>query len=361
MIFMRFMQEQKNMTSDGVTIVRARDVRSAVAGIMQAYGMHDLKDRHVLIKPNMFRGAAPEESVVTDPALVSAAVQYCLERNAHVEVGDNPVPNKGCTEIETAEQCGFLAAAHGYFVNIGTRSAPVVINKGGVGEVRVSRAVLDCDILISLPKFRTHELTVMTLAIKNHFGIIPGGLKPALHERFPKIADFSKILVEVYEIRPPDLVIVDALRFIDAGGRRFEPGILISGTNGHAVDYVCAQVAGIDPWRIPTLRYARDRGLLDSASVKIDGDMPVLRGYQLPFRFPLRGPIVEFFAQWLYALWRRRRPYINRAHCTRCGSCERVCPVHAIHDARIDHNRCIKCYCCFETCPHGAIRTRIKI
>lgn len=46
---------------------------------------------------------------------------------------------------------------------------------------------------------------------------------------------------------------------------------------------------------------------------------------------------------------------------TRFGSCERVCPVHAIHDVWIDHNRCIKCYCCFEACPNGAIRTRIKL
>lgn len=346
---------------DKVTILRSKDLRFEVPALCAAYGLEGLDGKRILVKPNMFRDATETDPVVTDRGLIAAVVAHCRDRNARVEVGDNPVPNRGRTEIEIAERCGIAEAAQGCFVNIGRLSKRVDIEGGLLENVRVSVAVLDCDVLISLPKYRTHELTIMTLAVKNHFGIVPGGLKPAIHARFPRIDDFSRVLVEIYEIRPPDLIIIDALEFVDARGRRFEPHLLISGTNGHAVDFVCARIAGIDPWRIPTLRYARARGLFDPEAVTIEGDMPVLKGYRAPFVFPLRGPIVEFFAQWLYALWLRRRPYINGARCTRCGSCEQVCPACAIHDSRIDHARCINCYCCFEACPHDAIRTRIKV
>jgi len=315
------------MAGDRVTIVRAHNLHAALADIMHAYGITRIRDQHVFIKPNMFRGAAVEESVVTDPALVRATVALCQDLRAHVEVGDNPVPNQGRTEVEIAGQCGFIDAAQNCFINIGQQSRNVDIGHGLLKKVYVSEAVLNCDVLISLPKFRVHELTIMTLAIKNQFGIIPGGLKPAIHARFPKIDDFCRVLIEVYEIRPPDLIIVDALTCIDARGRKYEPGILIGGTNGHAVDYACALVAGLDPWRVPTLRLARERGLFDPSSVTIAGDMPVLKGFRAPFMFPLRGRIVEFLLN----------------GCTFYGCVGVPISVHRDAGIAVCANRCVRC------------------
>jgi NAD-dependent dihydropyrimidine dehydrogenase PreA subunit len=275
-------------------------------------------------------------------------------------VGDNPVPTKDCTETGTAEQCGFIAASHGHFVNIGQHLQEVSMHNCLLKTVHVSKIVMDCDMFISLPKYRVHELTVMSLAIKNQFGIVPGNIKPSIHARYPKIHDFCRTLLEIYAIREPDLIIVDVLSSVDARGRKFYPKILVSGKNGHAIDYVCARIANIDPWRIPTLRIARDMGLFDPSETVIKGDLPVLHGFRSPVVFPFRIPIVEFFGQMLYQLWLKRRPYIILKHCTKCAYCEEVCPVQAIQAQKIDHNSCISCFCCFEVCPHNAIKTRVK-
>jgi NAD-dependent dihydropyrimidine dehydrogenase PreA subunit len=127
------------------------------------------------------------------------------------------------------------------------------------------------------------------------------------------------------------------------------------------VDYVCAQMAGINPMLVPTLAWARTQGLFDPEALECVGVLETIKGYALPLQFPFRNSIVQAGAQVLYRLWLGRVPVINPAHCTRCGACENVCPVRAVKDQTIDYRTCIKCYCCREVCPADAIKIRLKI
>ncbi|GAI11020.1 unnamed protein product, partial [marine sediment metagenome] len=205
--------------------------------------------------------------------LIFETVSFLLDKGANVLVGDNPLPNKTCNQIEIAKECGFLDVSHGQFRNIGRYPKKIKRQKNLLKEVYVSREILDCDILVSLPKFKLHNLTTMSIAIKNHFGIIPGGLKAYIHSLFPKIKDFSKVLLEIYRLRPPDIIIVDCLNIIDAKGKRFTPGKIIAGDNGHAIDYTCALMVGINPYLIPTLKIARDNGLFDPEKIEFIGEI----------------------------------------------------------------------------------------
>lgn len=344
-----------------VLIQRDKTVSEMVAQAFAEFCSTDLRGKNVLVKPNMLRAAQPHEAVITDPQLIKETVAFLLDRGANVSVGDNPVPNYAYSEMQIAEQSGFLEASYGRFKNIGQHSVMVNPDSALLSDIYVSRDVLECDILISLPKFRTHDLTMMTLAIKNQYGIIPGGLKPYIHSLFPKIEDFSQILLEVYALRPPDLVMVDCLRCVDAKGQRFAPNTIVAGVNGHAVDYVCAQIAGIDPDFVPTLRIARERGLFLPSDIDVHGTLEKLRGYSLPFRFPFRNAVVELVARILYHVWLHRTPVLDRSLCTQCLSCEAVCPVSAIKQQVIDCSRCIKCYCCLEVCPEGAIEAKYRL
>jgi uncharacterized protein (DUF362 family) len=249
-----------------------------------------------------------------------------MEQGADVIVGDNSAPPSANTELEIAQTCGFIDASHGCFRNIGRFTRKVRREKNLLKEVYVSREVFDCDILVSLPKLKWHDLTTLSVAIKNQFGIIPGGLKPHIHSLFPRIDDFSTALLEIYDIRPPDIIIVDCLDITDARGKRFKPNKIIAGTNGHAVDYVCAKLAGISPSLIPTLRIALEQGILDPGLIECIGALEPLHGYGAPLRFPFRNTVVEFVARFLYRIWLGRKPYIDPSACTRCLSCENVCP-----------------------------------
>lgn len=343
-----------------VYIRQAGDLAGTIAALFEMLGCADLGGKNVFVKPNMLKAAQPDEAAVTDPGLISETVRYLERSGAYVGVGDNPVPNHAYSEMTIAEACGFIDAAHGKFKNIGTQSKMLRLH-GMLKEVYVSRDILDCDMLVSLPKFKTHDLTVMSLTVKNQFGIVPGGQKPLIHSRFPRIRDFSRVLLEIYRIRPPDAIIVDLLKVRDARGRTRSPGMLVAGTDGHAVDYVCALIAGVPPLSVTTVKAAIDEGMLQPDRIEIDGSFEPLSGFSMPVWFPFRTAVVEHVGRLLYRLWLRRRPVIDENMCTHCGECERICPCDAFDNGRIDYRACIKCYCCLEVCPVHAIAARLKL
>lgn len=345
-----------------VIIEDAERLPAAIAGIFRRLDPAPLARRRVFVKPNVLRAARVEECVVTDPALISATVAFLKKAGAQVMVGDNPAPDRRFSSArEIAARCGIVDAAGDAYRNIGKYAKRIRRPENLLKEFYVSREILDCDLLVSLPKYKSHELTTMSVAVKNHFGIIPGGYKPAVHALFPRTDDFSRVVVEVYETRPPDVIIVDCMEVADARGKRHHPGLLIAGDNGHAVDYVCALMAGIDPRRVPTVRVARDLGLFAPEMIECHGTLRRIRGFRLPVVFPLRGTVVDFVARILYRIWMGRVPVIDAAACNGCRSCEYVCPPRAIKAPRIDYRKCIKCYCCLEVCPAGAIRIRHKM
>lgn len=350
------------MIKHPVIIRDAADLPRAITEIFSLLGKTDLARRRVFVKPNMLRAARVQECVVTDPRLISETVAFLQGAAAQVMVGDNPMPDKRFSSgNEIAAYCGVVDAAANAYRNIGRYPRKIRRPKNLLKEYYVSREILDCDLLVSLPKYKSHELTTMTVAVKNHFGLIPGGFKPAIHALFPRIDDFSKVIVEIYETRPPDVIIVDCMEVIDAQGKHHSPGMIIGGDNGHAVDYACALMAGIDPLRVPTVRVARERGLFAPEMIEYNGAFREIHGFSLPLVFPFRNSVVEFVSRILYRVWTGRVPVIDAALCSRCRSCENVCPPRAIKGERIDYKKCIKCYCCLEVCPQRAIRIRHKL
>jgi len=345
-----------------VVIREVGELDASILEVFRALELEDLKKKRVLVKPNMLRPAYPEERVVTDPRLIAATVSYLVSAGAVVTVGDNPMPDgRFQHETEIAEYCGFIRASGNTFRNIGKYPQKVMRPKNLLKEFYVSREILDCDLLISLPKFKSHELTTMTVAVKNHFGIIPGGFKPYIHSLFPSIKEFSEVLVEIYETRPADIIIVDCIDVVDAKGKRHRPGVIVAGDNGHAVDYVCAGMAGINPLQVPTINIAIEKGLFNPAAIDCVGSFPRIRGFSVPFSFPFRNSIVELVSRILYRIWLGRVPVIDSAACARCCSCENVCPSRALKGQQIDYSKCIKCYCCLEVCPNRAVKLKFKV
>jgi uncharacterized protein (DUF362 family) len=170
----------------------------------------EIARKKVLIKPNVLRIARPEEAIVTHPAVVRAVVEKVEELGpSTLVVGDNPgLFNYGANE-ESFKKTGLMEAAKGYYQNIGSESKRVDFNPDFMPTVSLSRAVLEADVIISLPKFKTHGLTVMTGAIKNSYGFLPGAQKVKLHRAAGSPDRFHEVIVEVFRLRVPDLYIVD--------------------------------------------------------------------------------------------------------------------------------------------------------
>jgi len=158
----------------------------------------DVAGRKVLLKPNILGPFTPESHVNTSPVLVRALVDRLKSAGAEVTVGDNPGARGYGAVEKSGEVSGVKEASLGTFANISTPVRTVELARHG-GTVNVSSAVLDADVLISVPKFKTHVLTEISGAIKNSYGFIVGGEKTRLHRDFSDARVFSQVVVEVFE------------------------------------------------------------------------------------------------------------------------------------------------------------------
>ena len=325
----------------------------------------NFKAKKVLIKPNVLRASEVKEGIVTHPAVLRAVVEKVETMGpASIVVGDNPgLVGYGANE-ESFKKTGLMEAAKGYYQNIGNDSQRVDFNPDFMSTVSLSRIVLDADIIISLPKFKTHGLTVITGAIKNSYGILPGAQKARLHRAAASPERFHEMLVDVFRLRVPDLFLVDAVVGMEGNGPVSPDlrniGLILASDNGVALDAVIAAMMGCEPGRLRFLQKAKEVGLgdYDFRTIETIGELKSLPDFKLP---PLSGER-DFHNKTIQEALHSRtvlRPQADPELCTGCGACVEQCPVSALSMnnqlPRVDTGLCITCFCCPEICPEKAM------
>jgi uncharacterized protein (DUF362 family)/NAD-dependent dihydropyrimidine dehydrogenase PreA subunit len=342
------------------------NVRRAVDRAFELFPLN-LKGKKVLIKPNVLRSSEAGEGIVTHPSVLRAVVEKVETLHpASLIVGDNPgLFNYGANE-ESFTSTGLMEAAKGYYQNIGNDSVSVDFHPEFMPNVSVSQIVLDADIIISLPRFKTHGLTVMTGAIKNSYGFLPGAQKARLHKAAGTPERFHEVIVEVFRLRVPDLFIMDAVVGMEGNGPASPDlrhiGLMLASDNAVAMDAVVATMMGCDPGRLRFLQKAKEAGLgdYDLSTIEIIGELKRIPNFKLP---PLGGEAV-FYNQAIQQMMHQKatlKPHTDPELCTGCGTCIEHCPVSALsmNDNIPDANEnCITCFCCQEMCPEKAIRLK---
>lgn len=344
------------------------NVRQAVDRAFELFPL-DLQGKKVLIKPNVLRSSEAKEGVVTHPAVLRAVVEKVeTMRPASIVVGDNPgVFSYGANE-ESFTKTGLMDAAKGYYQNIGNDSLKVPFNPDYMSAVSVSRIVLDADIIISLPKFKTHGLTVITGAIKNSYGFLPGAQKAKLHKEAGNAERFHELLVDVFRLRIPDLFIMDAVVGMEGNGPASpdlrDIGLILASDNAVALDAIVAVMMGCEPGRLRFLQKAKEAGLgdYDLRTIEVIGELKRVPDFKLP---PLSGEanLENEIIQTAIHSRTILRPQADPELCTGCGACVDQCPVSALsmsddHLPQVDADVCIACFCCQEICPEKAITLR---
>lgn len=326
----------------------------------------EVKARRVLVKPNALRLSEANQGIVTHPDVVKAVVEKLEELGAsEIVVGDNPgVMSYGANE-ETFRKTGLMDASMGHYRNIGAEATEVAFPAEFIPRVMVSRAVLDADVIVSVPKFKTHGLTVISGSIKNSYGFLPGAQKADLHRIAGDAWRFNQILLEVYSLRIPDLFIVDAIVGMEGNGPASpdlrEVGMILASDNGVALDATIARLMGLDPRLLPVLEMARKRGLgdYDESSIEIFGELVPVPDFKVPPVVERAKAISEAIAEHMYSRI-RMRPKADSDLCTGCETCIEQCPVSALNMIDglpvVDPERCIACFCCQEICPVMAMR-----
>jgi uncharacterized protein (DUF362 family)/NAD-dependent dihydropyrimidine dehydrogenase PreA subunit len=325
----------------------------------------DVRGKRIVIKPNVLRASQAAEAIVTHPAVLAAVVDHVESlQPAQIIVGDNPgLFSYGANEAAFA-QTGLMSAAKGYYRNIGLDAVAVPLNPDFMPSVNISRAIIEADVVISLPKFKTHGLTVMTGAIKNSYGFLPGAQKAHLHKIAGSPPRFHDLIVEVFQLRVPDLFIVDAVVGMEGNGPASpdlrDIGLILAADNGVALDTVMATMMGLDPGRLRFLAKAARAGLGSCAmgDIRIDGELARLDNFKLP---PLGGEAIQddTAIQEMFTSKTALIPTPDPHGCTACGTCVEQCPADALSLPEdlpvVDAARCVTCFCCQEICPERAM------
>lgn len=128
----------------------------------------------------------------------------------------------------------------------------------------VAQAMLDADLLINVPKLRTHRLTTISCSLKNMFGTIAVPRKIVYHPRL------NEVIVAINKLVKPHLTVVDGI--IALGKEPIKMGLVLASEDQLAVDFVAAEIMGYNPWRIKHLTLAEKEGVGIAKDIKIAGD-----------------------------------------------------------------------------------------
>ena len=362
------------MTEPMVSVVRCdsyelEHVRRAVLAALAPLGGIERFVRpgmKVLLKPNLLSAAAPERAVTTHPAVMEAVASLVKEAGGEVWIGDSPAgPIADNPRVWRAS--GALAVAER------TASRLVPFERATWRSLRgkdyfLAPPLFDADLVVDLPKLKTHNFALYTGAVKNLFGSVPGTRKTELHYHAPGIADFGHVLLDILELVRPGLTIMDGILGMEGEGpgRSGTPhhyGCVLAATDPVALDAVATKAMGYRPGEVLHLVQAEERGLgvASPDRIRIVGEQDALEFG------PLNLPRPRWYfnvPHWVAAPLRRaarKRPHVVAAMCIGCGKCVEVCPRQVITPGRPPSfalRNCIGCLCCAEVCPQGAIEVR---
>jgi len=310
----------------------------------------------ILLKPNLLAPVNSSRAVTTNPIMIEAISLFLGRHGVKVLIGDSSggTMDGKCQSKDAYRILGLYEIAE--------RTGAECVNIEDYPPLKVTESLFissiieEVDFVVSVPKFKTHTGYILTGAIKNLFGLVPGHHKARLHALYPDIYDFSKMLQLIYKRVSPIYTIVDAIVGMEGDGPmsgqpRFI-GYMLSSRDGYAIDRLICHMMGMPSQSVPTL-IGQNK---DLPSIRCQGGCSPptrLPGFRLP-----KAVKQDAFSKHLFRsnvllglLW----PRINQADCSHCGICEDSCPIRAINWPRIDENKCIGCLCCLELCRNKAI------
>jgi uncharacterized protein (DUF362 family) len=216
-----------------------------------------VRGRRVLLKPNLVE-VDPARPINTDARVVHGAIEAFRRAGAaEVVVAEGPGHHRD-TELllRMADLDAVLRDTGARFVDLNiapTRPVSFVHDLTGLGQMSLPVPLLEADLVVSMPKLKTHHWVGATLSLKNLFGVVPGAVygwpKNVLHHH-----GIDRSIVDLWTTLRPGFAIVDGIVGMEGDGPIMgvakDVGVLVMGTQLPAVDATAARIMGLAPERM---------------------------------------------------------------------------------------------------------------
>ena len=212
---------------------KQNEVDKAIEKSLKLANIKIPKRKKVLIKPNIVGSfKKTQKATTTNPSIVEAICKILKRNNCKIYVGESSFTNT----VDAFRDSGIGKIAKKYgkllifeqdkLIKIKDTKAKILKN------FHISKTLKDVDLIINIPKLKTHQLTKYTGAIKNLYGCIPGGMKQKLHKKAPNEKEFSKLLVDIYQNVKPEINIMDGVVGMEGkgptGGKQKKVGYILA-------------------------------------------------------------------------------------------------------------------------------------
>jgi uncharacterized protein (DUF362 family) len=255
----------------------------------------------VLLKPNFIAPRSHRYATQTHPTVIIETARLLKDFGAKPFIADSPAWSNvfACVKaLKMEEPLKKLS------VPVKQLDKPKWCRIGSNNSrVGISSVALDTDVIINLPKFKSHQQLLATFAVKNMFGCVSGKRKAIWHFRKGgKAEDFCELLIDIYKFLNPALTIVDGVMAMDGfgpiNGRTRPLGWLIGGTDPIACETICAKLINMDPLEIPIIKTANKKGFgcSNPDEIEIAGDdfsQIVCTDFELPQLIPISFSLIH--------------------------------------------------------------------
>ena len=239
----------------------------------------------VFLKTNALSPHPASRAITTHPEVVRAVIRYLKKYDVRIIVGDNPATK----EMKTVYKVnGTLSVIEEEKVEMAENSELKVIeadNYKRYKEFNVSKQIIEADILINMPKLKTHGLAYFTGAEKNLFGTIYGLEKAQWHVKSSTPLEFGEAMTDLYSAikkEMKDKVFVNLMDGIEGlegegpstGGSKKEANVLLASKDAVALDRVAMEIVKLDSSKsfISIITNNRGLGEFNLENIKILGD-----------------------------------------------------------------------------------------
>jgi len=261
------------------TAAYSQDLYDTMRRVLAAHQLN-VRGRRVVLKPNLVE-FEPGSAINTHPMLVHATLEAFRELGASVAIAEGPGHRR--STLDLADAAGYFQTIPEFeniFTDLNLDELSPVRLPHPVSRLRslyLPHTVLGSDLLVSMPKMKTHHWAGATLSMKNLFGIVPGGVygwpKNVLHW-----AGIHQSIADLHSLFPKHFAIVDGIVGMDGNGPiQGQPkaaGVIVSGHDPVAVDATCCRIMQIDPSLIGYLTLAGGLEGIAEENIQQIGEKP---------------------------------------------------------------------------------------